>query len=117
MVKSALVVPVLNSVLWHEGVWELEELLHVHLSRWRIVLSFTLLLALPSGKILRCLLSGRLGVPQNLSEGLGEEISSLHQLEIIPQFHCYPFCCLLSVLSDWSRPSSWNVIITFWESN
>jgi len=53
-------------------------------SRWRIVLSFMLLLALPSMKSLRYLLSRRLGVPQNLSEGFGEEISSLHQLETEP---------------------------------
>jgi len=42
-------------------------------SRWRIVLSFTLLLALPSMKSLRHLLSRRLGVPQNLSEGFGDK--------------------------------------------
>jgi hypothetical protein len=30
-VESALVVPVLNSVLCHEGVWELEELFHTSL--------------------------------------------------------------------------------------
>jgi hypothetical protein len=49
---------------------------------WRIVLSFTILLALPSGKSLRYLVSRRLGVPKNLPEGFGEGISSLHQLEI-----------------------------------
>jgi len=65
-----------------------------------MVLSFTLLFALPSMKSLRYLLSRRLGVPQNLPEGFAEEISSLHQLETEPQFHCYPFFCLLTVSSE-----------------